>query len=67
MGKSLFLSATSVLFGFIVLSAVYLFLKRRNFIKSSTKRKTSLDQEEMMMLGREIEMNAATSRVISIT
>ena len=67
MGKSVFLSATSVLFGFIVLSAVYLFLKRRNFIKSSTKRKTSLDQEEMMMLGREIEMNAATSRVISIT
>jgi poly(3-hydroxybutyrate) depolymerase len=64
-GRLVFLSATSVLFGFVAI--VYLFLRRRNFIKSSTKRKTSLDQEEMMMLGREIEMNATTSRVVSIT
>lgn len=66
-GKSVFLSATSVLFGFITFYTVYLFLKRRNFIKSSTKRKTSLDEEEMMMLGREMEMNATTSKVITIT
>eukprot|EP00985_Skeletonema_marinoi_P003438 scaffold1483_cov145-Skeletonema_marinoi.AAC.3 len=53
-GNSIFLSASLILLGSIVLSAACLFLKRRNFMRISRKRKNSEDlqvvEEEMMVL-----------------
>ena len=68
MGKSIFLSATLILLGFIVLRVSYLFLKHRNFIRRSHKRKNSEVQleKEMMALSQENEMEEATSTGIKV-
>eukprot|EP00986_Skeletonema_menzelii_P012576 scaffold6982_cov144-Skeletonema_menzelii.AAC.9 len=47
MGRSIFLSASSILFGFIALSAAYLFLKRWNCMKISSKRKKNSEDRQM--------------------
>ncbi|KAL7492017.1 hypothetical protein ACHAWT_001282 [Skeletonema menzelii] len=47
MGRSIFLSASLILFGFIALSAAYLFLKRWNCMKISSKRKKNSEDRQM--------------------
>lgn len=58
IGKSTFLSATLIMLGLIVISVVYVFLKRHIAIKTyQVKRKTSGDEqdEEMVVLNQDKE------------
>jgi len=63
VGKSIFLTASSILLGFIALSAAYCYSKRWHFMRSSGKRKSSEDEdlqvfreEEMTVMCREDEI-----------
>lgn len=68
VGKSIFLSASSILLGIIALSVVYFYLKRLNCKRSAGKRKSSEDlqvfrEEEMTVLRREDEIEKHTVSV----
>ena len=52
VGKSMFSSASSILLGFIILVATCSYFKRRNFTRTSHKRKVS--EEEERILGHEM-------------
>ncbi len=56
VGKSIFMSASLILLGLIALRAAYVFLKRRNRMKKSSKRKNSEDWHVLKEVLKEEEM-----------